>query len=103
MLSEEAFRHLGRGSGDQNVFGALEKLFGDGDDVVGALAESENDFWHAVAQCAVMIDLGETEIFEGQVTHAGESGIGVDRAAANIIEKFPELVFCHWTGVPLTA
>jgi len=49
-----------------------------------------------VAQGAVMIDFGETDILEGHVAHADESRIHVNCASANIVEKFSELVFCHW-------
>ena len=95
VLIEKALRHFGRGTRDQHVSGAREEFLRNGDDVIRALAETEYDFGHAVAQGAVMIDFGETDILEGHVTHSGESRIHVNRAPSDIIEKFSELVFCH--------
>jgi hypothetical protein len=103
VLIEERLRHFGRSPGNEHVFGAREEFPGDGEYVIRAFAEAEDDFRHAVAQGAVMIDLGETEILEGHVTQADESRLNVNRAGANIVEKYSELVFCHGTGLPLTA
>jgi hypothetical protein len=51
-----------------------------------------------VAKGAVMIDFGETQVFEGEMAHAGKSRVDVDRAVTDIIEEFSELVFCHGLG-----
>jgi len=98
VLIEEALRHFRRGTGDEHVCGAREKFFRDGDDVIRALAEAEDDFRHTVTQGAVVIDLGEAQVFEGEMAHADECRIGVNRALANIVEEFSELVFCHGLG-----
>jgi len=48
-----------------------------------------------VAQRAVVIDLGETEILERQMAHAVERGVHVDGAGADVLEKRAQVVTVH--------
>ena len=59
------------GAGEQHVAGLGQQRCGDGGDLVGCFALAENDFRHAVAQGAMVVDFGETEIFKRQVPQTG--------------------------------
>ncbi len=48
--------------------------------MIRRLAQPEDDFGNAVAQRAVMVDFGETEVFERQVAHAMQRRIDIGRA-----------------------
>ncbi len=72
-----------------------QQISRDGDNVLNGFAQAENDFGNAVAQLAVMVDAGKTEILEWQVAHAMESRIDIGRAGAYIFEERAKLSFCH--------
>src|SRR5258708_12339158 len=60
-----------------------------------SFALSKDDFGHACTQSAMMIHLGESEIFERQMTQAFDGVIGRKFAAADLIEKFTDGVGVH--------
>jgi len=60
-----------------------------------SLAFRQNDFGHTDAQRAVMIDLGEAEIFERQVSQAIDGGIGRELALAHLLEEAANGVGVH--------
>ena len=55
----------------------------------------QDDFGHAVAQGAMMIDFGETQVFEGHVAHAGKRRVDIHCAVAHLLEQRPELILIH--------
>ena len=63
--------------------------------MVRRLPQSEDHFRHAVAQSAVVIHLGEAQIFERQVPHAFERRVHVGRAAFDVFEQRTKLIFRH--------
>ena len=54
---------------------------------------------NAVPQGAMMIDLGETQVFKGHVAHARDGGIDIDRAVTNLLEQGTELILVHQSRV----
>jgi hypothetical protein len=54
------------------------------------LAFSEDDLGHAIAQGAVVIDFGETEIFKRQMAQAGDGIVGREFAVADLLEKLAD-------------
>ena len=59
------------------------------------LALGEDHFRHAVAQRAMMVHLGESQVFERHVPHARESRLDIDRAFPHLLEQLPQLIFLH--------
>jgi hypothetical protein len=55
--------------------------------VLWLFAGSENNFGHAGAERAMMIDLGEPEIFEWQMTQFVDGFVGGEFAVANLFEE----------------
>jgi len=51
------------------------------------LAFSEDHLGHAGTKGAVMIHLGEAEVFERQVAQAGDGFVGSEFTFANLLEK----------------
>jgi hypothetical protein len=83
----DCFGYGGSGARDQHVAcAAFEKLRGDGDDLLGSFAQTEDHFRHPVAQRAVVIDAGEAEVLEGQVLHPLQGRIYIGRSAAHLFE-----------------
>ena len=70
-------------------------LLGDPHHLIGRLALGEDHFGHAVAQRAMMIHLGEPEVFERHVAEPLERAIGVHFTGAHLIEQHPELILVH--------
>ena len=76
-----------------------EQRAGNRDDLSRRLTQPEKDFRHAVAQRAMVVHLGESEVFEGQMADAFERFIHIRRTGANIFEQRTQLIFtficCH--------
>ena len=71
-----------------STFWALaSKLLGDGRHLLRRLALGEDHFRHAVAQGAMVIHLGESQVFERHVPHAPHGRIDIDRAGAHLLEQ----------------
>src|ERR1017187_2507108 len=87
------------GAGDQNIARILQQAGGDGDHVIGGLALGEDDLWNAVPQGAMVIHLGEAQVFKGHVAHARDGGIDIDRAVTDLLEQGTELILVHESRV----
>ena len=83
------------GPRDQHIGGIFQQLFRDGHHLFRRLPLSENHFGHAVPQRAMVIHLGESQVFERHVAHASHGSFNVDRAAAHLFEQRPELLLIH--------
>src|SRR5262252_874070 len=51
------------------------------------LSLAENDFRHSIAERAMMINLGESQIFEWKVTQAINRIVGRERASADLLKE----------------
>ena len=51
---------------------------------------TENHFGHARAQGAMMVDFGESEVFEGQMAKTVNRFVGRKFAAAHLLEEFAD-------------
>ena len=61
------------------------QALGDGDDLRAGLALAENDFWVTGAQGAMVVDVGKTEVFKGQIAQSLKGCIGGDGAAGDLL------------------
>ena len=73
--------------GGEDIIAMLSQALKDSGDVFGSLALSEDNFGHAVSQCPMVIDLGETKIFEGHVPHTLDGFVGRDLAFFDVVEQ----------------
>jgi hypothetical protein len=87
--------HFFRGAGDQHVGGTGQEFIRDRNDVIDGFAQAEDYLGHAVAQGAVVVYLGETDVFEGEMAKFGEGCVGIDGAGAHFVQEFAELIFIH--------
>jgi hypothetical protein len=71
----------------EDIIAMLSQALKDSGDVFGTLALSEDNFGHAVSQCPMVIDLGETKIFEGHVPHTFDGFVGRDLAFFDVVEQ----------------
>jgi hypothetical protein len=55
-----------------------------------SLALSEDYFGHTRAQAAMMVDLSESQVFEGQMAKAFDGFVGREFAAADLVEEFAD-------------
>ncbi len=55
----------------------------------------ENHFGHARAQRAMMVDLGESQVFKGQMAKTINGGVGRKFAPAHLLEKFADGLGVH--------
>ena len=69
----ELFLGGARGEDVGFVLGEVDENVGD---LPGRLALAENDFGHAVAESAVVVDVGEAEVLERKMAQALDGGIG---------------------------
>ena len=67
----------------------------DGNHLLRSLPFGEDHFRHAVAQRAMMIDLGEAQVFERHVAHADHGRVDIHCAVAHLLEQRPELILIH--------
>jgi hypothetical protein len=67
----------------------------DGRHLRGSLAGAEDDFGHAGAKGAMMIELGKADVLEGQVAKAIEGGVDGGAAFAHFIEQGFDLRAIH--------
>ena len=94
LLLDQLGRLLVR-TGDEDVLRVLEQVGGDGNHLLGGLAHGENHFGHAVAQGAVVIDLGEAQVFKRHVAHLLQRRFHRDLAAAHFFQQFVYLFSSH--------
>jgi len=64
----------------------------------GRFAFAEDDFGHALAKRAVVIEFGEAEVFEGQMTKALDGLIGRELSGPDFVEQLSESVRVHDEG-----
>ena len=95
MFALQPRADLGGGSGNQNILRLRQQSSRDGRNLIGSFPRSENNFRHAVAKSAVMIDLRESEILEGKMPHALHSGVDAGRSSADIFEQRAQLILVH--------
>jgi len=76
-----------RGQDIATILGQPRENLGD---LRWSLPFSENHFGHAGAEAAMVIDLGEAEIFERQMAQAIDSIVRLEFAAADLLEKFAD-------------
>src|SRR6516165_5917594 len=79
----ELFRRDARG---ENIVAVLSKAGEDRSEVGRSFARAEDDFRHTHAQRAVVIDVGEAQVFEGQVLQLLHRLIGRELFLANLLE-----------------
>ena len=68
---------------------------GDRNHMVRALAQPEDHFGHAMTQRAMVIDLGESEVFKRQMAHAVERRLDIGRSAPDFFQQRPQNIFSH--------
>jgi hypothetical protein len=74
----------------------------------GGLSGSEDHLGHACAQGAVMIELGESDIFEGQVAETVEGVSDGGSAFAHFIQQrldlsaIHQISFAAWLAAPVS-
>ena len=69
------------------VFGQTGK---DGRHLGRSLARTENHFRHPVTQGAMVIQVGESQIFEGKMAQAVNRGVGRKLALSYLVEQFAD-------------
>jgi hypothetical protein len=79
-------RLCGRSARHKQAAAVRGDAFGDRGHLLRRLAHAEHDFREAVAQAAMVIDLGEAEVFVGEETQALDSGGDADVAAPDAVE-----------------
>ena len=74
----------------------LQQFAGDGNHVIRCFAQPEYDFGNAMAHGAMVVDVGESQIFERQVPHAMKRRIDIRGPAADFFEENAEFIFRHF-------
>ena len=59
-----------------------------GGELSGSFALRKNDLGHSVAKGAVVVDVGESEVFKRQMAKTIESSIGGELFGADVFQKF---------------
>jgi hypothetical protein len=70
----------------QDISAVFGQAAEDGGYLLGRFALAEDHFGHALPEGSVVVDLGEAEVFEGQVTEAGDGLVGGDPLRSDLIE-----------------
>jgi hypothetical protein len=63
--------------------------------MIGSLADAEYDFRHAVANCAVVIHLCESDVLERHMPQPPERIVDADGAGLDLFEKLLKVVVIH--------
>src|SRR6202020_1200006 len=74
------------GAGGENIAAMFGEARENLRDLHWCFTFTENNLRHACAQGAMMIDLGEAEIFKRQMAQAGDAFIGRELAPADIVK-----------------
>ncbi len=74
----------------QNIAAMFRKPGKNSRHLRGSLAFSKDNFGHAGAQGAMMVDLGEAEVFERQMAQARDRVIGRELALAHLLEELAD-------------
>ncbi len=62
----------------------------DGRHLGRGLARPEDHFRHSVAQGAMVVHIGESQVFEGKMAQAVDGGVGRKLALADLLEEFAD-------------
>ena len=57
---------------------------------------SENHLWHSVPQFAVMVNLGESEIFVRHVPQLANRSVDVAVALLHVLKEGSQSLVVHW-------
>jgi len=87
MLAPQTFGCRSIGARHQDVLGFVEQTGDYGADLIGCFAFAKNDLRNPVPQGAMVIDLGEAQIFKRQVAHAFHGGVDIHRPGAHLFEQ----------------
>jgi hypothetical protein len=88
--------HFVRGAGCEDVAASQGHPAEDFGDLGGCFAGGEDDLGHAGAQGAVVVELGEAEVFKGKVFEAIEGIADGNAAVADFVEEGFEAKTIHW-------
>ncbi len=86
------------GAGDEDVVAgvrALEHGLRDGSDLGGGFSFAEDDFREALAEGAVVVDIGDADVFEGQMLETLEGGFGGELFGLNLLQNFQNFLRVH--------
>jgi len=67
----------------------------------GGLAFAEDHFGHALAEGAVVVELGEAEVFEGEMAQALDGLVGGQFALADLVEELSDGFGVHGVEIIL--
>ena len=70
-------------------------------DLRGSLAFAEDHFWHPLSESAVVIDLGESEVFKGEMAKTLDGFIGRQLFGAHLGKKIMERFGIHGVRIIL--
>jgi hypothetical protein len=84
---DDGFKHFASGASGENIAAGLGHAGEDGCYLRGGLASSENHLRHSGAEGAVMIDLGEAEIFKRKIAEAVKGFADGGAALAYFVEQ----------------
>ena len=84
---DNRFEHLPRGARGQHVAAGLGHAGKDRGHLLGGFARGKDHLRHSRAQRAVMVELGEAYVLEGQVAQAVERGGDFGLAGCNLLQQ----------------
>ena len=83
------------GTRDQHIARVFQETAGNCRNLFGRFPLGEDDLRDAVAQSAVMVDLGKTQVLERHVAHTFESGLDIRLTTTDLLQKRSQLVLIH--------
>ncbi len=95
LNGQNGFIHLPSGARGQHVASGLSHAGEDVRNLGNRLAGGEDDLRHTGAQGAVVIELGETEILEGQVAQAAQGFFHASVAVPDVVEQLFNMSAIH--------
>jgi len=93
----EPLRHGWGGTGTEECAGGRFQAFADGDDLLGRLSFTENNFGKALPQSSVVVDPRERQIFKREVSQPVECCSRCEATRRNFCEQDLELLGGHAT------
>ena len=93
----EPLRHCRGSTGAEECTGSRFQAFADGNDLLGRLAFTENDFGKALPQSSMMVDPRERQIFEREVSQPLERCSRGEASGGHLGEQDLELLGGHAT------
>ena len=83
------------GARNQDVTGVSYQALRDGHHLFRSLTFGEDDLWHAMTKGAMVVDLGEAEVFKGHMAHAAHGCLDIHCAGAHLFKQRAQLVLIH--------